>query len=122
MYDEKLKPYQRKKLLEESGVLIGSLIDEELINRKPLDTLDKNITFLDPSLTDLELMVIWNNIYDIYGCRMIPFKDKIEREILLQFEKEQTKYESEPQQEYTNDKIKNIDFFRKRNKPMVSMG
>jgi hypothetical protein len=53
---------------------------------------------------------------------MIPFKDKVEREMILQFNKEQSKYEIEPQQEHKIEKIKKINFLRKRNIPLVSMG
>jgi hypothetical protein len=122
MYEDKLKPYQRRELLKQSEDLIDSIINEELKMVNTMDKVDKILTHLDTSLTDLEIMESWNVIYDKYGCRMIPFKDKIESEMILQFNKEQSKYETEPQQDYTNDKIKKIDFLRKRNKPIVSLG
>jgi hypothetical protein len=87
-----------------------------------LDKVDKTLSHLDSSLTDLELMESWNEIYDKYGCRMIPFKDKIERELMLQFNKEQSKYETEPQQEHKIEKIKKINSLKKRNISLVSMG
>jgi hypothetical protein len=122
MYEDKLKPYQRRELLKKSEEIIESLIDEELRIVKSIDKVDKTLSHLDPSLTDLEIMESWNNIYEKYGCRMTPFKDKIEREMVIQFNKEQSKYETEPQKEHKIENVNKINFLRKRNVSVGSMG
>jgi hypothetical protein len=68
--NERLKPFQKKKLLELSEGYISNLIDEEMRFRTPLEMIDTNLQYLDSSHTDLELMEIWNGIYDKYGCRI----------------------------------------------------
>lgn len=122
IYEEKLKPYQRRKLFKESEDLIDSLINEELKMVYSLDKVDKTLSHLDPSLTDLEIMGSWNEIYDKYGCRMIPFKDKIERGMILQFNKEQKKEGGKNEVVNGVSKNKLTEFLRKRKKPIVEFG
>ncbi len=79
---ERLKPFQRRKLLDESENLISLLINEEFEKLKDYSKIDTILTFLDSELTDLELLEIWNDIYVRYGFRMSPFRDKWEREMI----------------------------------------
>lgn len=44
--------------------------------------MNKNIEYLDPNLEDIELMNIWNTMYDEYGYMIGDFKSKWEREKL----------------------------------------
>lgn len=78
--NERFKPFERRKLLSQSEDLITQLIDEETKMVGSVERINKNISFLDCSLTDLELREIWNNLYDEYGCRFEQFKDKWFRE------------------------------------------
>lgn len=79
---EKLKPFQRRILLNESEDLISRLINEEFEKLKDYSKIDTTLTFLDSELTDLELLEIWNDMYVRYGFRMSPFRDKWEREMI----------------------------------------
>ncbi len=78
--NEKFKPFERRKLLSQSEEIISQLVNEETKKFGSVENIDKSIENLDCSLTDLELMEIWNNLYDKYGCRFKPFKDKWVRE------------------------------------------
>ena len=78
--NDRLKPFQRRKLLTESEQLITELIDEEVNRKGTIENIDKTITQLDPSHCDLELMETWNNLYQNYGYRFDRFKEKWERD------------------------------------------
>ena len=78
--NERLKPFERRKLFSQSEDLITQLIDEETKILGSVEKVNKNISFLDSSLSDLELREIWNKMYDEHGCRFEPFKDKWIRE------------------------------------------
>ena len=78
--NEKFKPFERRKLLSQSEDLITQLIDEETKRMGSIENINKDISVLDCSLSDLELKEIWNNLYDEYGYRFDRFKDKWERE------------------------------------------
>jgi hypothetical protein len=77
-----LKPFQRRKLLSESENLISKLIDEEISKVGSIENVSSKIVCLDSSHTDLELIEIWNSIYDDYGFRFDLFKDKLIKENL----------------------------------------
>lgn len=96
------------------------MIDEETRIHKNIERIDKNLIHLDPSLSDLELMEIWNEMYDVYGVRMLPFRDKFERELVSEFNREQEKYNTDIQTEGI--KLKLPDFLTRRRKPMVGLG
>lgn len=51
-----------------------------MMRLKSYERFDKIIDHLDPSLTDLEIVETWNNIYDKYGYRFDGLKDRWERE------------------------------------------
>jgi hypothetical protein len=76
--NEKLKPFERKKLLSESEPMISKLIDEEVSRMGTIENIDTCITLLDPSYSDLELTETWNNLYQQYGYRFDRFKEKWE--------------------------------------------
>ncbi|TLP73245.1 hypothetical protein [Maribacter sp. ACAM166] len=60
--------------------MISKLIDEEVNRMGSIENIDSNITLLDSSHSDLELMEIWNNLYQNYGYRFDRFKEKWERD------------------------------------------
>lgn len=55
---------------------ISKLIDEGTQFGTPMEMIDKELTHLDSSLTDLELMEIWNTIYDKYGMRIPQLQNR----------------------------------------------
>ena len=71
-----MKPFQRRKILELSEGYISELIDEEMRFGTPIEMIDKELIHLDSSLTDLELMEIWNTIYDEYGMRIPQLQNR----------------------------------------------
>lgn len=62
----KLRPNQRIDFLTKSEGYI-SLINEMLTDKIP---------YMDSKLSDIELMEIWNEIWDKWGCVIDEFKDK----------------------------------------------
>ena len=68
--NERLKPFQRRKLLKLSDVYISNLIDEETRSGRIIEMMDKSLHQLDNSQTDEELQEHWNLIYDKYGMRI----------------------------------------------------
>jgi hypothetical protein len=75
-------------LLKLSEDYVSNLIRKESQIGIQLDSIISKICFLDPSQTDLELMEIWNELYDKYGNRMEKFKKHWERENLKSIGKE----------------------------------
>ena len=74
--DDKLYPKQRNILLNQSENYIG-FIEHEQTSTKGSENLDRvNVTYLDPSLTDLENVDTWNNFFQQYGMRFPEFQDK----------------------------------------------
>lgn len=57
-------------MLELSEGYISKLIDEETQFGTPLERIDTNLTYLDSSHTDSEIVEMWNRIYDRYGMRI----------------------------------------------------
>jgi hypothetical protein len=55
---------------------ISNLIDEETRFGTPLEMIDKELQHLDSSHTDLELMEVWNRIYDKWGCRIPQLEER----------------------------------------------
>jgi len=79
--NDRLKPVQRRKLLTESESLISQLVDEEVNRMGSIENIDKSITHLDPTDSDLELIETWNNLYQNYGNRFSRFKDEWEKDL-----------------------------------------
>ena len=75
--NEKLSKTHRNLLLNESKSHLGLIY-----NSSTLSTEDKQrrglVSELDSSLTDLELLEIWNPIYEKFGYMISEFKDKWE--------------------------------------------
>lgn len=75
--NEKLSKTHRNLLLNESKSYLGLIY-----HSSSLSTEDKQrrglVSELDSSLTDLELMEIWNPIYEEFGYMIPEFKDKWE--------------------------------------------
>ncbi len=75
--NEKLSKRDRKTLLTNSKSYL-----EFIYNSSSLSTEDKQrrglVSELDSSLTDLELLKIWNPIYEEFGYMIPEFKDKWE--------------------------------------------
>lgn len=80
--NERLKPVERRKLLSESEPMISKLINEEVNRVGSVENINSQITFLDPSNSDMELMEIWNGLYRNYGYRFDRFKSKWEKNSL----------------------------------------
>lgn len=75
--NEKLSKTHRNQLLIESKSYLGLIY-----NSSSLSTEDKQrrglVSELDSSFTDLELLEIWNPIYEEFGYMIPEFKDKWE--------------------------------------------
>ena len=75
--NEKLSKTHRNRLLTESKSYLGLIY-----NSSSLSTEEKQrrglVSELDSSLTDLELLEIWNPIYEEFGYMISEFKDKWE--------------------------------------------
>jgi hypothetical protein len=75
--NEKLSKTHRNHLLNKSKSYLGLIYNSSL-----LSTEDKQrrglLCELDSSLTDLELLEIWNSIYEEFGYMIPEFKDKWE--------------------------------------------
>jgi hypothetical protein len=75
--NEKLSKTHRNRLLNKSKSYLGLIY-----NSSSLSTEDKErrglVSELDSSLTDLELLEIWNPIYDEFGYMIPEFRDKWE--------------------------------------------
>lgn len=75
--NEKLSKTHRNQLLTESKSYLGLIY-----NSSSLSTEDKQrrglVSELDSSLTDLELLEIWNPIYEEFGYMIPEFRDKWE--------------------------------------------
>ena len=59
---------------------ISYLIDEGSRFGTPIEMIDTQLQFLDSSHDDLELMEVWNRIYDKYGCRISDFMERWNRD------------------------------------------
>jgi hypothetical protein len=78
--NDRLKPFERRKLLEKSEDYIGQLLEEDLKMGIPVEVSLLTKSHLDPSLTDLELVDIWNDMFDSFGCRISDLRERFERD------------------------------------------
>ena len=92
--NDRLKPSERRKLLEKSEDYIGQLLEEDLKMGIPVEVSLLTKSHLDPSLTDLELVDIWNDMFDSFGCRISDLRERFERDNGL-YSKNATKSHSE---------------------------
>ena len=94
---DRLKPFQRRKLVSESEVYICEIMDKLNPMGKSFEQIMNGPEFLDPDYHDLELMEYWNEIYNKYGFLINDFKSKWEREFIgNQMEFGDVKDESKP--------------------------
>lgn len=88
--NEKLSKIHRNQLLNESKSYLGLIY-----NSSSLSTEEKQrrglVSELDSSLTDLELLEIWNPIYEEFGHMIPEYKDKWESKRIPKGGKIQTK-------------------------------
>lgn len=70
--DKKMLPKHRRILLAESEHYIGIISDEQ--TRNGAEYLDKDVIFLDPHLTDIEITEDWNRFFMKYGYRFPEFE------------------------------------------------
>lgn len=63
-------------MLELSEGYISKLIEEETQFGTPLEGIDTNLTYLDSSHTDSEIVEMWNRIYDRYGMRIPQLEER----------------------------------------------
>jgi hypothetical protein len=79
--NEKLSKTHRNQLLNESKSYLGLIY-----NSTSLSTEEKQrrclVSELDSSLTDLELLEIWNPIYEEFGYMIPEFKEKWESKLI----------------------------------------
>ena len=83
---EKIRPFQRRILLEKSEMYIHEIRNKNNPRGKSTEQLiqeGSQLFELDPNHHDLELMEHWNEIYDEYGHLIEDFKDKWEREFFV---------------------------------------
>jgi hypothetical protein len=71
-----LKPFQRRILLFVGDELINQIIDSETNRFGSIDKVIPKVNGLDPTHCDIELMEIWNQMYDQYGYVMDHFQDR----------------------------------------------
>lgn len=72
--DKKLMPKHRRLLLSRSEHYIGIIEDEQ--TRNGAEKLDYDVLYLDPNLTDLEIVEQWNLFYLKYGYRFSEFENQ----------------------------------------------
>ena len=113
---ERLKPFQRRILLDKSEVYINEIKNMIYPNDNSFESTMNGPDYLDPDHHPMELMEHWNDIYDKYGYLINDFKSKWEREFIPN------------EMEFGNDenesKPLNIDFLNKSNNKykLLSMG
>ncbi len=122
--NEKLSKRDRTTLLTNSKNYLGLIY-----NSSSLSTEDKQrrrlVSELDSSLTDLELLEIWNPIYEEFGYMIPEFKDKWESKQIPK-DKIQTKVsEFETSINEINElrfRIIQLEILNKKNKYVEGMG
>jgi hypothetical protein len=122
--NEKLSKSHRNLLLNKSKSHLGLIY-----NSSSLSTEDKQrrglVSELDSSLTDLELMDIWNPIYEEFGYMISEFKDKWESKQIPK-EKIQTKVsefeKSENEMNELRCRVVQLEILLKKSKYVEGMG
>jgi hypothetical protein len=79
MRNEKLSKKDRNNLLKLSEDYISHIVHEQSDKRGGMEHVDKDLDFLDPSLTDLEHQETWNNFFQKHGYRFSEFEEKWNR-------------------------------------------
>lgn len=122
--NEKLSKTHRIQLLNESKSYLGLIYQSSF-----LSTEDKQrrglVSELDSSLTDLELLEIWNPIYEDFGYMIPEFKDKWESKRVLNGKIQTKKSKFETSENELNEmrcKIVQLEILLKKSKLVEGMG
>jgi hypothetical protein len=122
--NEKLSKTHRNQLLNESKSYLGLIYNSFL-----LSTEDKQrrglVSELDSSLTDLELLEIWNPIYEEFGYMIPEFKNKWEskRNPKRSFQTKFLKFEKpKNQMDEMRKRIIQLEILLKKSKFVEGMG
>ena len=122
--NEKLSKTHRNQLLTESKSYLGLIY-----HSSSLSTEDKQrrglVSELDSSLTDLELLEIWNPIYEEFGYMITEFKDKWEskRNPKRSFQTKCSKFEKpENEMDELRKRIIQLEIFLKKSRFVEGMG
>jgi hypothetical protein len=89
--NEKLKPFERKLLLEKSEEPISEVFETMKKRGLRVESLPI-VNHLDSKLSDFENVEIWNYMYNNYGYLMTTFKNKWEKERLKGVSKEKNSF------------------------------
>ena len=122
--NEKLSKTHRNLLLNESKSHL-----ELIYNSSSLSTEDKQrrglVSELDSSLTDLELLEIWNPIYEEFGYMIPEFKDKWESKQMKKGKIQTKDSEFEKTESLLNElrcRIIQLEILNRKNKLVEGMG
>jgi hypothetical protein len=122
--NEKLSKTHRNHLLTESKSYLGLIY-----NSSSLSTEDKQrrglVSELDSSLTDLELLEIWNPIYEEFGYMIPEFKDKWESKQIPKGKVQTRKLKIESSENELNEmrcRILQLEILFKKSKLVEGMG
>lgn len=122
--NEKLSKRDRKTLLTNSKNYLGLIY-----NSSSLSTEDKQrrglVSELDSSLTDLELLEIWNPIYEEFGYMIPEFKEKWESKQIPKGKIQTKDSEFEKTDNEMNElrfRIIQLEILSKKNKYVEGMG
>lgn len=122
--NDKLSKTNRNQLLNKSEVYLGlinytSLFSTEDKQRKGL------VSELDSSLTDLELLEIWNPIYEEFGYLIPEFKEKWESKRIPKgkIQTKESKFEtSKNELDHLRCRIVQLELLLKKSKYVEGMG
>ncbi|MCX2718918.1 hypothetical protein [Lentiprolixibacter aurantiacus] len=92
--NEKLSKKNREKLLVDSEIHMGEVIDGLNLDESSIHSTGL-VQELDPNFSDYELLNIWNPIYEDFGYLMTEFKEKWEESKLKRFKNQSFKLSNE---------------------------
>ncbi len=122
--NEKLSKTHRNQLLTESKSYLGLIY-----NSSSLSTEDKQrrglVSELDSSLTDLELLEIWNPIYEEFGYMIPKYKEKWESKQIPEGKIQTKDSEFEKTESLLNElkcRIVQLEIMNRKNKLVEGMG
>ena len=122
--NEKLSKTHRNHLLNKSKSYLGLIY-----NSSSLSTEDKQrrglVSELDSSLTDIELLEMWNPIYEEFGYMIPEFKDKWESKLIPKEKIQTKKLKFETSENELNElrcRIVQLEILLKKSKLVEGMG
>lgn len=122
--NDKLSKRDRKTILTNSKNYLGLIYHSSSLNTE--DKQRKSlVSELDSSLTDLELLEIWNPIYEEFGYMIPEFKDKWEskRNPKRSFQTKSSKFEkSENETDELRKRITQLEILLKKSRFVEGMG